>query len=31
MKGLGLVEGAEIGSMSELAGWVVESDKVLTF
>ena len=28
---LGLIEGAEISTMSQLAQWVVEADKVLTF
>lgn len=28
---LGLIEGAEISTMSQLAQWVAESDKVLTF
>lgn len=28
---LSLIEGAEIGTMSQLAQWVVDSDKVLTF
>ena len=28
---LGLIEGAEVSTMSQLAQWVVESDKVLTF
>jgi uncharacterized protein involved in oxidation of intracellular sulfur len=31
IKGLDPVVGAEIGSMSELARWTVESDKVLVF
>jgi uncharacterized protein involved in oxidation of intracellular sulfur len=29
--GLGLIEGAEISTMSQLAQWVMNSDKVLTF
>lgn len=28
---LGLIEGMELSTMSQLAQWVVESDKVLTF
>lgn len=28
---LGLIEGAEISTMNQLAQWVVDSDKVLTF
>ena len=28
---LGLIEGAEISTMSQLAQWVVDSDRVLTF
>ncbi|MEK7272249.1 MAG: DsrE family protein [Nitrospirota bacterium] len=28
---LNLIEGAEVGTMSQLAQWVVDSDKVLTF
>lgn len=28
---LGLIEGAEISTMSQLAQWVIESDKVLVF
>ena len=31
LKGLDLVEGAEVSTMSQLTQWVVESDKVLTF
>jgi len=31
LKGLTLVEGAEISNMSELVQWIVDSDKVLTF
>ncbi|MDK2741785.1 MAG: DsrE family protein [Nitrospira sp. BO4] len=28
---LGLIDGAEISTMSQLAPWVIDSDKVLTF
>ena len=31
LKSASLVEGAEISTMAELANWVVDSDKVLTF
>lgn len=31
IKGLGLVEGVEISTMSRLAQWTVEADKVLVF
>jgi uncharacterized protein involved in oxidation of intracellular sulfur len=31
LRELSLVDGVEIGTMSELAQWTVESDKVLTF
>jgi uncharacterized protein involved in oxidation of intracellular sulfur len=31
LKELTLIEGAQVGTMSELAGWVAESDKALTF
>jgi len=31
IKGLALLEGAEISTMSQLAQWTVEADKVLTF
>jgi uncharacterized protein involved in oxidation of intracellular sulfur len=31
IKGLALIEGVEISSMSQLALWSVESDKVITF
>lgn len=31
LKGLKLVEGAEISNMSELTQWVIDSDKILTF
>ena|SRR3989338_11185169 len=31
IKEIRLLEGAQIGTMSELAQWVIESDKVLTF
>ena len=31
VKGLALIEGAEISSMSELTKWTVEADKVVTF
>jgi uncharacterized protein involved in oxidation of intracellular sulfur len=31
IKELGLIEGAEITTMSQLAQWVAESDRVLTF
>jgi len=31
MKDLKLIEGTEISNMSELAQWIVESDKILTF
>lgn len=31
IKGLALIEGIEISTMSQLASWVVESDKVVTF
>ncbi|MGM0365701.1 MAG: DsrE/DsrF/TusD sulfur relay family protein [Actinomycetota bacterium] len=31
LKGLELVEGAEISSMPEIGQWIIESDKVLTF
>ena len=31
LKDLKLVEGAEISNMSELAGWILDSEKVLTF
>jgi uncharacterized protein involved in oxidation of intracellular sulfur len=31
LRGLTLIEGVQVGTMSELAGWVAESDKVLTF
>jgi len=31
ISGLALIEGVEISTMSQLAQWVVESDKVLTF
>lgn len=31
IQNLGLIQGAEISTMSQLAQWVVDSDKVLTF
>ena len=31
LKELALIEGVQVGTMSELAGWVAESDKALTF
>jgi uncharacterized protein involved in oxidation of intracellular sulfur len=31
IKDLKLIEGAEISNMSELAGWILDSDRVLTF
>ncbi len=31
IKGLALIEGVEISTMSQLTQWVVESDKVITF
>lgn len=31
IQNLGLIEGAEISTMNQLAQWVVDSDKVLTF
>jgi uncharacterized protein involved in oxidation of intracellular sulfur len=31
IKGLALLEGAEVSSMSQLTHWTVEADKVLTF
>lgn len=31
IKGLPLIEGAELGSMAELAQWTVESDKMVVF
>ena len=31
IKGLALIEGIEISTMSQLASWSVESDKVITF
>jgi uncharacterized protein involved in oxidation of intracellular sulfur len=31
IKGLALLEGVEISTMSQLAQWTVEADKVLTF
>lgn len=31
LQALNLIEGAEISTMSQLAQWVVDSDKVLTF
>ncbi len=31
IKALSLIEGVEMGTMSQLTHWVVESDKVLTF
>jgi uncharacterized protein involved in oxidation of intracellular sulfur len=31
LQNLETIEGAEIGSMSELARWLAESDRVLTF
>jgi len=31
IKGLSLVEGVKISTMSQLSQWVVESDKVITF
>jgi len=31
LKGLALIEGVEISSMSQLTAWTVEADKVLTF
>jgi uncharacterized protein involved in oxidation of intracellular sulfur len=31
LQALNLIQGAEISTMSQLAQWVVESDKVLTF
>lgn len=31
IKGLALIDGVEISSMSQLTQWVVDSDKVLTF
>ncbi|MFO7756850.1 MAG: DsrE family protein [Bacteroidales bacterium] len=31
LKNIPLIEGTEISTMSELAGWVADSDKVLTF
>ena len=31
ISGLSLIEGVEVSTMSQLAQWVVESDKVLTF
>jgi uncharacterized protein involved in oxidation of intracellular sulfur len=31
MKGLALIEGVEISTMSQLTQWTVEADKVVTF
>ncbi len=31
IKGLGLIEGVEISTMSQLVQWTIESDKVITF
>ncbi len=31
LKELALIEGAQVGTMSDLAGWVAESDETLTF
>src|SRR3972149_7557205 len=31
LKELALIEGVQVGTMSDLAGWVAESDKALTF
>ena len=31
LRGLTLIEGVQVGTMSEMAGWVAESDKVLAF
>jgi uncharacterized protein involved in oxidation of intracellular sulfur len=31
LKGLTLIEGVEISTMSQLAAWTVEADKVITF
>jgi uncharacterized protein involved in oxidation of intracellular sulfur len=31
LKELTLIEGVQVGTMSDMAGWVAESDKVLTF
>ena len=31
LKGLALIKGVRVGTMSDLAGWVTESDKALTF
>ncbi|MCL6087405.1 MAG: DsrE family protein [Actinobacteria bacterium] len=31
LKDLRLIEGAEISNMSELAQWIIDSDKILTF
>jgi uncharacterized protein involved in oxidation of intracellular sulfur len=31
LRGLTLIEGVQVGTMSELASWVAESEKVLTF
>jgi uncharacterized protein involved in oxidation of intracellular sulfur len=31
IRGLSLIEGVEVSSMSQLAAWTVEADKVLTF
>jgi uncharacterized protein involved in oxidation of intracellular sulfur len=31
IKGMRLIEGAEMSSMDELARWAIEADKVLTF
>lgn len=31
MKDLKLIEGTEISNMSELAQWIIDSDKILTF
>jgi len=31
IKGLSLIEGVEISTMSQLTRWTVEADKVLTF
>ena len=31
LRELTLIEGVQVGTMSELAGWVAESDKALTF
>lgn len=31
LKGIQLIEGAEISTMVELTNWIVESDKVITF